>query len=78
MVEIKDKIEKDLKLNKNQERLFEYWRICEDNISNDMLQYAFTYGFSLGMGLKKESKKLRSEYSLENQDKKMINQQKEQ
>lgn len=70
MVEVKDKIEEDLKLDKTQEKLFEYWRICEDNILNDMLQYSFVYGYSLAMGLKNESERMLKEYNIENQDKK--------
>lgn len=58
MRKVEDKIEKDLKLNKKQEKLFEYWRICEDNIAIDTVEYAFIYGYSLGMSLKEESKNI--------------------
>lgn len=65
MRKLEDKIEKDLSLNKNEERLFEYWRVCENNVTSDIVEYAFIYGFSFGMGLKNESKEL-IKYNLEN------------
>lgn len=56
--EIQKKIEKALKFNKNQERLFQYWQVCEDNVSIDMVEYAFVYGYSLAMGIKEECNKI--------------------
>lgn len=58
MSKIEDKIEKDLKLSKKQENLFEYWRECEDNRSNDLVECAFIYGYSFAMGLKEECNNL--------------------
>lgn len=56
MVQVKEKIEEELNLNDEQEKLFEYWTVCEDNILNDIVEQAFIYGYSLAMGLKEESK----------------------
>ena len=58
MMRVKDKIEKELNLNENQEKLLEKWKECEDNISNDIVEQAFIYGYSLAMGLKEECKKI--------------------
>ncbi len=65
MNKVEDRIEKDLKLSRKQEILFEYWRICEDNISNDLVEHSFIYGFMLGMGLKNESEQMIKGYNLE-------------
>lgn len=58
MMRVEDKIEKELNLNENQEKLLEKWKECEDNISNDIVEQAFLYGYSLAMGLKEECKKI--------------------
>lgn len=50
------RIETDLKLDKNKKDLLDKWGICEDIILNYMAEQAFIYGFSLGIGLKNESK----------------------
>lgn len=60
------KLEKGLKLDKNQRNLLDKWAICEDIILNEMVEQAFSYAFSLGIGLKKESKELIKKYNLKN------------
>lgn len=64
MKKVKDRIEKDLKLNREQEILFEYWRVCEDNISNDLVEHFSVYGFLLGRKLEKESKQRMKKHNL--------------
>lgn len=56
MIEVKDKIEEELNLTNEQKELFQYWAVCEDNISNDIVEQAFIYGYSLATALKGESK----------------------
>lgn len=55
MTEVKEKIESELELEGENKRLFEYWQVCEDNILNDTILYAFIYGYSLATTLGKES-----------------------
>lgn len=55
MIEVKEKIESELELEGESKRLFEYWQVCEDNILNDTILYAFIYGYSLATTLGKES-----------------------
>ena len=58
MVKVKEEIEEELCeiSNKKQKELVEKITLCEDNISNDIAEQAFIYGFKVAMGLKEESR----------------------
>ena len=49
--------ELDKTLNKEQKKLFEQWKFCEDKLSNDLSEQSFIYGYLISTELREEAQK---------------------
>ena len=49
--------ELDKTLNKEQKKLFEQWKFCEDKLSNDLAEQSFIYGYLISTELREEARK---------------------
>lgn len=54
-VKFKISDELDKSLNKEQKKLLEQWKFCEDRILDDMIEQAFVYGYSISSQLREEA-----------------------